>query len=80
MLDKISIVVPCYNEKEAIPIFYAELKKIIPKLGADYELILIDDGSSDATLEEIKKLAQNDSKIKYISFSRFRHLLQNLYT
>lgn len=70
MLDKISIVVPCYNEKEAIPIFYTELKKIIPELNVDYELILVDDGSSDGTLKEIKELVQKDSKIKYISFSR----------
>ena len=70
MLDKISIVVPCYNEKEAIPIFYTELKKIIPKLNVDYELILVDDGSSDGTLKEINELVQKDSKIKYISFSR----------
>ncbi len=69
-MDKISIVVPCYNEKEAIPIFYTELNKIIPKLNTDYELIFIDDGSSDGTLKEIKELAKKDDKIKYISFSR----------
>lgn len=70
MLDKISIIVPCYNEGEAVPIFYTELKKIIPELDADYELIFIDDGSTDGTLKEIKNLAEQDCKIKYISFSR----------
>lgn len=69
-MDKVSIVVPCYNESEAIPIFYDELNKIIPKLGTEYELILIDDGSADNTLTVIKALAEKDERVKYISFSR----------
>lgn len=70
-MRKISVVVPCYNEQESIPYFYEEIKRIEQKL-ADYEfeIILIDDGSSDDTLKIAKNLAGKDSQIKYVSFSR----------
>ena len=65
-MDKISIVVPCYNEKEAIPIFYTELKKIIPELNVDYELILVDDGSPDNCGVICDAYAASDSRIRVI--------------
>lgn len=69
--EKISIVVPCYNEEEAIPYFYKELTSVFEKLKSfDYELIMVDDGSNDKTLKVIKKYAEKDNKIKYYSFSR----------
>ena len=69
--EKISIVVPCYNEEEAIPYFYKELTSVFEKLESfDYELIMVDDGSNDKTLKVIKKYAEKDNKIKYYSFSR----------
>ena len=70
-MRKISVVVPYYNEQESIPYFYEEIKRIEQKL-ADYEfeIILIDDGSSDDTLKIAKNLAGKDSQIKYVSFSR----------
>lgn len=68
---KISIVVPCYNEEEALPIFYKELIKVMQELKeVELELILVNDGSKDNTLEEFKKLANMDERVKYISFSR----------
>lgn len=68
---KISIVVPCYNEQEVVPMFYEELNKVINKLeNVELELILINDGSKDNTLKEFKEIASQDERVKYISFSK----------
>lgn len=70
-MNKISIIVPCYNEKESLPLFYEELTNNINKFeNVEFEIIFVNDGSSDNTLEIIKDLANNDKKIKFISFSR----------
>ncbi len=66
----ISLIVPCYNEQEALPVFYEEVTKVASKLSQDYEIIFIDDGSKDGTLSKLKLLAMEDSHISYISFSR----------
>lgn len=71
-LELISIVIPCYNEQDAIPIFYKEITKTagaFPK-EIDFEYLFIDDGSSDNTLKVVKELAEHDSRVKYFSFSR----------
>jgi len=70
-MKKISVVVPCYNEQEALPIFYTETTKELNKIeNVTWEFVLVDDGSRDATLEVMQKLAEKDEKVKYISFSR----------
>ena len=70
-MDKISIIVPCYNEKESLPLFYEELYKNINKFNnVEFEIIFVNDGSSDNTLEIIKDLATKDKNIRFISFSR----------
>jgi len=73
-MELLSVVVPAYNEQEAVPIFYGELVKTAGKLKAeddiDVELLFIDDGSKDNTLEEIMKLRQSDKRVRYVSFSR----------
>lgn len=69
-MKKISIIIPCYNEEEAIPYFYEEIEKITKKIKAKFEYIFVDDGSQDNTLKVIKTLAKKDKKIRYISFSR----------
>jgi len=71
-MNKISIIVPCYNEEETIPLFYEEIKKLAKTMEkeADFELVFINDGSKDNTLQEIKKLAKTDKRVKYVSFSR----------
>ena len=70
-MDKISIIIPCYNEKESLPLFYDELNKNISKFNnTEFEIIFVTDGSNDNTLEIIKELASKDKQIKYISFSR----------
>lgn len=67
---KISIIVPCYNEQESIGLFYEEMCRVSDEMGNDFEYIFVNDGSADSTLEIIEALAQNDSRVKYISFSR----------
>ena len=70
-MNKISIIVPCYNEEEAIPLFYKEVNKVMRKMKeVKFELLFINDGSIDNTLKEIKTLANSKKEIKYISFSR----------
>lgn len=71
-MKKISIVVPCYNEEAVLKIFYNELTKVIEEIKNkyEYEIIFIDDGSKDNTLQILKILRKNDKHIKIISFSR----------
>mgnify|MGYP003307284859 CR=1 FL=1 len=71
-MKKISIVVPCFNEEETIPIFYEEVNKIGEKIQdkANLEFVFVNDGSKDKTLTELRKLAKQDKRVKYISFSR----------
>ncbi|WP_195540325.1 glycosyltransferase family 2 protein [Eubacterium maltosivorans] len=73
-MKKLSIVVPCFNEEEAIPLFYNEVKKIVTLLEKKYnlstELMFINDGSKDDTLRVIKEYNKLDDRVKYISFSR----------
>ena len=67
----ISIIVPCYNEQEALPLFYEELNKQSQILSDyEFEILLVDDGSKDNTLQVMKELAEKDSRVKYYSFSR----------
>lgn len=72
-MKKISVIVPCYDEESALPLFYKEMERVRKVDFNDkiiFEYIFINDGSKDNTLKVIKALAKNDSKIKYISFSR----------
>ncbi len=72
-MEKISIVISCYNEEKSLPLFYDEMEKVRKQdfdENTEFEYILVDDGSTDDTLAVIKTLRQKDNKIKYISFSR----------
>lgn len=70
-MPKISIVVSCYNEEKALPLFYEETEKHIKDFdNVEFEYIFVNDGSNDNTLNVIKDLRKKDSKVKYISFSR----------
>ena len=67
----LSVVVPCRDEEQALPIFISEFSKVAARMGNPrFELIFVDDGSSDATAEILKKFAAGDSRIRYILFSR----------
>lgn len=70
MDNLISIIVPCYNEQEALTVFYNELTKTLNIMDCAYELILINDGSDDGTLDIMHKLANQDNNIIFISFAR----------
>ena len=69
-MEKISIIVPCYNEEEAIPYFYNEINKIVKEMKYNFEIIFVNDGSKDKTIEIIKDLSKKDKNIKYINLSR----------
>ena len=66
----LSIVVPCYNEEDALPLFYEEATEALEGMGCTYELLLVDDGSKDGTLEAMRGLAAADPHVCYVSFSR----------
>ncbi len=70
--DLISIVVPCYNEEESIPLFYRETCKVLEEMSetVDFEIIFVDDGSKDKTLALSKQLNREDPRVRYVSFSR----------
>lgn len=69
-MKKISIIVPCYNEEQAIPFFHDEITKIAESLKEDFEFIFVNDGSVDKTIDIIKEYAKKDKRVKYINFSR----------
>ena len=68
--ELISLIIPCFNEEEMIPIFYKEVDKVSKKMDTNFEFIFIDDGSTDKTLSHIKNLRKKDKRVKYISFSK----------
>ncbi len=72
-MEKISVVVSCYNEEKALPLFYEEMEKVRKQDfgdGIQFEYIFVNDGSKDKTLEIIKSLRAQDHKVRYVSFSR----------
>ena len=70
-MDRISVIIPCYNEQEAIPIFYEAIRKTAGKLKqGELELLFVNDGSRDESLARMKELAGQDARVKYVSFSR----------
>lgn len=69
--EKISLVVPCYNEEESLPILYKELVHIAKEMkDEDFEFLFINDGSKDNTLKIIKDLVKQDERVRFVSFSR----------
>ncbi len=66
----ISIIVPCFNEEETIPLFYAEMEKIKSQIDDNFEYIFVNDGSKDRTLQVLRDLNQADKNVHYLSFSR----------
>lgn len=72
-MEKISVIVPCYNEEEALPFFYKEICGVaeeFKKKSVEMEFIFVDDGSRDKTLEVIRGYADGDERVHYVSFSR----------
>ena len=66
----ISLIIPCFNEEESLPLFYPEVTSVLQEMNCDYELIFVNDGSRDITLEILKELSEKDPHVIYLSFSR----------
>ena len=66
----ISLIVPCYNEEEAMPLFYKEASRVAAEMktshGADFEFIFVDDGSRDGTLHVARELHAQDDRVRYV--------------
>ena len=70
-MKKLTVIIPCFNEEEALPIYYREMSKVMEEMPeVDTELLFIDDGSTDRTLGVMKDLHILDARCKYLSFSR----------
>lgn len=74
MLQRISCIIPCYNEEAALPYFLQEIRKVADNMSTtfqlDFEILFINDGSRDKTLQILRQAAQEDKRIRYISFAR----------
>ena len=71
MKKRVSLIVPCFNEQEALPLFYRETAAVMDSLPEyEFEVLLVNDGSRDRTLEVMRELAGKDPRIRYLSFSR----------
>lgn len=66
----ISVIVPCFNEEEAIPYFYEAMETVRKEMGDRFEYIFVNDGSKDGTLKVLRQLAGQDQAVRYLSFSR----------
>ena len=71
----ISVIVPCYNEQEVLPLYYDEMNKIMAQMkqehnDIEFELLFINDGSKDNTLNMLREMSLKDKRVRYISFSR----------
>ena len=62
-MNKISIIVPCFNEEEVLKIFYDKITEISEGIDADFEFLFVDDGSKDKTLEILREFSQNDERV-----------------
>lgn len=73
-MELISVVVPCFNEEESLPLFYAEITKVASEMAEknplEFEFLFVDDGSKDKTVGILRQLSANDKRVRYISFSR----------
>ncbi len=67
---KLSLIIPCYNEEAAAPIFHREATEVLRGMDAEYEMLFINDGSQDQTLAVLRSLAAQDPHVTYLSFSR----------
>lgn len=66
----LSLIIPCYNEEQALPLFYEETSRVLAEMDCKCEMLFVNDGSRDGTLGVIKALAERDERVRYLSFSR----------
>jgi len=67
---EVSIVTPAFNEAESLPLLYARLKAVLDPLGVEWEWIVVDDHSRDATIDVVARLAAGDARVRGIRFAR----------
>ena len=67
---KLSLIVPCFNEQEALPLFYEEVTRVLKTMQCAYEILFVNDGSRDETLAILKGFAEKDEHVTYLSLSR----------
>lgn len=67
---KLSLIIPCYNEQDSLPLFYEEVTRVMNTLSCDYELLFVNDGSTNATLSILQDLSARDSHAIHLAFSR----------
>ncbi|MCG8151921.1 glycosyltransferase, partial [Pimelobacter simplex] len=66
----LSVVVPCYNEEAVVDALVAVLKDVLPEVAASFEVLLVDDGSSDGTLDRLRAINADDPRFRYLALSR----------
>ena len=69
-MSKLSVIIPCFNEEEAVPLYYDAMCPVMEQIPAEFELIFVDDGSQDSTLSVLEALCKKDTRCRYFSFSR----------
>lgn len=70
-MKRISIIIPCLNEQEVLPVYYREMANIMDEMkNAEFELLFVDDGSTDDTLKLLREFKRDDKRCRYLSFSR----------
>ena len=69
-MKKIGVIVPCYNEEESLPYFYKKMQKVMEQMDVEFELLFVNDGSKDKTLDILKDFAKKDERVRFLSFSR----------
>jgi len=67
---KISLVIPLFNEEESVTPLSHEIRKALSRINIDYEVIFVDDGSTDASLQKLKEITRTDNRFKYLSFRK----------
>ena len=69
-MQNLSIIVSVFNEEASLPMFYQELKNVLQNVDFEYEILYINDGSTDQSLDKIREIKQQDSQVHFINFSR----------
>ena len=70
-MKKISVLIPCHNEEKSLPLLYPELVKLMDgDTSHEWELMFVNDGSTDGTLDALKQLRQQDTRVNYVDLSR----------
>lgn len=67
---RVSVIIPCYNEEEVIEKTYEEVKNVMISNRYEYEIVFVNDGSKDRTLDILREISQKDENVVVVSFSR----------